>query len=297
MTRIIAIAMTLLFAAASPAYAQDSTPGTTAAPRAGVTAAERYDLCLRYFKRGYYTKALETCNRVRNFHRDDPVSVKAELAIADIHYQRGDREQARLAYEDFVRLHPRHESVDYAIYRIGLCWFKISPQWAGRDQTPTRQAMSVWTGFDARFPDSEHREEVTKMLEKVRDRLAQKEVVIAKFYRRRGSWVAVRGRAAGVIDRYEDTTHVPQAMYLVARSWHAWGATAQADQVRDTLATAYPSSRWLTATDRTLAKEPGAPPISEVFLRPYRIPSAGGGGGGGAAAGGGAGGGMPGMGM
>ena len=60
----------------------------------GVTARDRYSLCLKYFKRANYTKALETCNRVRNFHRDDPVSVLAELAVADIYEKRGDNEQA-----------------------------------------------------------------------------------------------------------------------------------------------------------------------------------------------------------
>lgn len=278
---IVVIALLLMGLAGSSTPALAQTGGASAGnARPTVTAAERYELCLRYFKRGYYTKALETCNRVRNFHRDDPVSVKAELAIADIHFQRGDREQARLAYEDFVRLHPRHESVDYAIWRIGLCWFKVSPKWAGRDQTPTRQAMNVWTGFDARFPDSDHKDEVSRLLGRARDRLARKELVIANFYKRnpRRAWGAVRGRAEGVIDRYEDTDQTPEAMYLVARSLHAWGATTRADQVKDQLETAFPNSRWVAATRRALAREPGTQPDIEIFLRPYRIPSAGGGG-------------------
>jgi outer membrane protein assembly factor BamD len=281
-------------AQSGPRQAPRAQAGERAAREDGaVTAQERYDLCLRYFKRGYYTKALETCNRVRNFHRDDPVSVLAELAVADIYYKRGDYEQSRLAYEDFVRLHPRHSQVDYAVWRIGLCWFKVSPRWAGRDQTPTKQAVNVWTGFDGRFPDSTHTAEVVERLDKARSRLAAKEISIARFYARQDAWRAVRGRAQGAVERYGDTDRAPEALALLARSWHSWGFESEAQQVRDRLATDYPGSAWLGRLDRSLAKAPGTQPVEETFLRPRRIPA--GGAGAGAAAGAGAGG--PGMGQ
>ena len=62
---------------------------------------ELYEDCTKNAERGYYTKALEVCNRVRNVYRDSPLSTLAELTIADIYYKRGDYEQARIAYEDF----------------------------------------------------------------------------------------------------------------------------------------------------------------------------------------------------
>lgn len=282
----VAIGVTLWSASPASAQTQD-----------GVSAQDRYSLCLKFYRRRLYTKALETCNRVRNFHRDDPVSVLAELAIADIYFQRGDREQARLAYEDFVRLHPRHPQVDYAIWRIGLCWWKQSPRWVGRDQTPTRQAVNVWTGFDARFPESEHREDVADLLLQARDRLARKELVIATFYKQRDftgeprSWGAVGARAEGVIERYDDTPQLPKALFLSVQSLHAWGNVGLARQRRDALAQAAPDSGWLARADRVLAKPPGEKPDDEIFLRPYRIPAVG------ANMGGSAGAAMPGMGM
>src|SRR3954469_1074649 len=85
------------------------SPDAFAAPKRAPTAEELYDQGLKQMRRGYYTKALESFNRVRNYHRDDPVSLKAQLAIADLHYKKGDFEQARFAYEEFASLHPRHE--------------------------------------------------------------------------------------------------------------------------------------------------------------------------------------------
>ena len=246
----------------------------------GVTARDRYSLCLKYFKRANYTKALETCNRVRNFHRDDPVSVLAELAVADIYEKRGDNEQARLAYEDFVRLHPRHESVSYAVWKIGQCWYKASPKWVGRDQTPTRQAVNVWAGYASRFPESEYIAEVEKLSSKARTRLVAKELSIADFYRQRQAWRAVRSRAAAAADRYPDTELTPVVLARLVEAWHVWGYTRQAQETRDRLAADFPESPWLERVDRLLEGPPGTEPEEPVFVRPARIPSAGGGAGG-----------------
>ena len=72
-------------------------PGDAVAAKKQLTVQDMYELGLRYMKRGYYVKALEQFNRVRNYHRDDPYAVKAELAIADVYYQKNEWDQARLA--------------------------------------------------------------------------------------------------------------------------------------------------------------------------------------------------------
>ena len=89
------------------------------AARKKLTVQDQYELGLRYLNRGYYAKSLETFNRIRNYHRDDPLSVKAELAIADVYFKKREWDQARLAYEDFMRMHPRHPDLDYVTYRVG----------------------------------------------------------------------------------------------------------------------------------------------------------------------------------
>jgi len=192
-----------------------------------LTVAEQYELGLRYLKRGYYVKAMETFNRIRNYHRDDPMAVKAELAIADLHFEKSEWDQARLAYEDFIRMHPRHPDVDYVTYRVGETLYRKSPRAAGRDQTWARQAVNTWSGFDARFPESEHREAVLEKLEECRDRLALKELQVARFYERRDAWVAVEGRAAGLVRTHPESQHVPAALALLAEA-HAWQGDAEA---------------------------------------------------------------------
>lgn len=252
-----------------------------------MSAVELYELGLRQMRRGNYTKALESFNRVRNYHRDDPVSVQAQLAIAELHFKKNDFEQARFAYEEFAALHPRHKDLDLVVFRTGLAIYKRASIYAGRDQAATRSAVNVWTGFDARFPESEHIEEVSKLLSKARDRLASKELWVARFYARKQAWGAVRNRIEYMLRRYPDASSRSQGLELQGTALHRWGFVEEAKRVRDELAVTSPESKELARLDRVMAEAPGTPPDEKVFVRPYRIRGAPVPGGGGAAGGGG----------
>lgn len=232
---------------------------------------EIYEHGLKMMRRGYYTKALEDFNRVRNYHRDDPVSVKAQLAIADVYFKKGDFEQARFAYEEFATYHPRHENLDYVTWKIGLSIYKRAPKLAGRDQTATRGAVNVWSGFDTRFPGSTHAPEVDKLLGRARNRLAAKELFIARFYEGRKAWGAVEGRTSLLVRRFPDSQHVPDALALLGIARHAWGDVDGAKDARERLAADWAESPQLARLDRFLAKPPGERPREEVFIRPYKV--------------------------
>jgi outer membrane protein assembly factor BamD len=222
-------------------------------------------------KRGYHTKALENFNRVRNYHRDDPVSVKAQLAIADVHFKKGDFEQARFTYEEFATYHPRHENLDYVTYRIGLSIYKRASKLAGRDQSPTRGAVNNWTGFNTRFPESSYVEEVEKLLTRSRNRLAAKELYVAKFYADRDAWGSVRLRAEYLLRRYPNTDPAPDALVLLGTALHSWGEVEKSAEIRARLERDFPGSVQLKRLDRVQAKAPGSRPDERVFIRPYRI--------------------------
>jgi len=132
--------------------------------------------------------------------------------------------------------------------------------------------VNVWTGYRTRFPDSPYVDEVEEYWQRSRNRLATKELYIARFYARRGTWSAARDRAEGLLKRYPDSEPAPEALALVARSQHAWGDVEGATQTRGRLASEYPESRELVRLDRHLGKTPGEPPEEQIFTRPYRYP-------------------------
>ena len=260
------VILVLLLLATGPAQAAKGKKNAQEA-----NAEELYLQGLRAMKRGYYTRALEKFNRVRNYHRDDPLSVKAQLAIADLHFKKGDFEQARFAYEEFASYHPRHPNLDYVTWRIGLSVYKRASRVAGRDQTPTKAAVNVWTGFDSRFQESEYVDDVAKLLRRSRSRLAAKELFVANFYAKREAWGSVRGRCEYLLRRYPDTEHAPAALALLGAALHGWGDVDEALSVRERLVELAPGSKMLAQLDRALSKAPGVKPDEKVFIRPYRI--------------------------
>ena len=199
------------------------------------TVQEQFELGKRFMKRGYYVKALEQFNRIRNYHRDDPYAIKAELAIADMYFAKGEWDQARLAYMDFQRSHPRNEELDYVVYRIGLSLYRKAPKVAARDQIWTRQTVNQWTGYGVRFPESEYRAEVMEKLAECQERLARKELLIAKFYERRSAWKAVQGRAEDLIHGWPESQYVPEAIELLALAHFEEGNTTEARQALERL--------------------------------------------------------------
>ncbi len=235
------------------------------------TPAESYERGLKLLRRGSTTKALEVFNRLRNFHRDDPVSLKAQLAIADTYFKKGDFELARVEYEEFAAYHPRHPDMDFVTWRLGQCVWKDAPEFAGRDQGLTRSALNAWAGFATRYPESTYAEDVAKAVEKGRGRLAAKELFVARFYARKDAWGAVARRTESVVERYADTDSDEEARALLAASLHAWGEVEGAQQVRTELAKRHPDGRWIGWTDRQLRCPPGVRPVEPIFVRPYRV--------------------------
>lgn len=200
------------------------------AAKAEPTLQEQFDQGVRAMNRSNYTKALEILNKIRIYHQDSPLSVRASLAIADVYYKKGDYDQARLEYQDFVSLHPQglpgeecqpYRCLDYVYFRIGSTLAKKAPKVAGRDQTWTVQARETWRNFRQLYPDSEYAVEVDEFLAEAEERLAKKELLIARFYAQRDAWPAVQGRVVGLANTYPSSASLPEAMILLDKALDA----------------------------------------------------------------------------
>lgn len=269
-------------------------------PAMAETEAERaFALCERYAGRANYTKALEHCNRVRNYYRDQPESLGAELVIGDIYFKQADYEQARLSYEDFRRLHPSYpkyqagkdgepgRGLDYVVYREGLSLYKRSPRVPGRDQTATRSALATWAwcppgaplgdgqGFVRCFGESPYVDEVLPAEAASWEKLAEKELVVARYYATRGVWRAVADRCQGLTREYPTSAQVPEALALWAQAEHSLGNGETSRLILSRLEADYSDTIWTRSARAALSTPLGAPPIEQVFLRPHRITTSG----------------------
>ena len=145
----------------------------------------------------------------------------AELRLADIAFERERFAEARGAYRNFVRFHPRHPKADDAEFRVGLCAYRdipgdlfIEPPSEERDQTEVRSALKELRGFLERRPESPHAAEAEAIIRRCEDKLAAHELAVARFYAHEKKWRAVALRADGVVRTYPSSGLVAEALTL-----------------------------------------------------------------------------------
>ncbi len=247
-------------------------PATSYAAATDATPEQRLERALKAVERGYYTKAMELLQALRNTERGSNVSLQAELAIGDLYFERAEYEEAYLIYRDFSRLHPTHARSDYVVLRMAQSVFKRASKSAGRDQSSTEQAVSILREFERKYSSSSHSETASALIQDARDRLAKRELIIARFYEKRSAWGAAQRRADNLLKAYPSSEHVPAALAIRGRALHSWGETEEASLTAKKLEELAPNSKAMRRLQQHLQEPPGQPPEETAAFRPYRAP-------------------------
>lgn len=166
-------------------------------------------------------------------------AVKSELRIADCQYGRGRHIEAIDSYQNFVRLHPTHEKVPYALYKVGMAYFEqipsnffMLPPAHEKDQSAVRDAARALGDYVSRFPKDENIEEASKVLGDVRRRLMAHERYVADFYKNLERDRAYAGRLEVIRRDFEDVGLDDE---LLAELVEVWVRVGELDKARDAL--------------------------------------------------------------
>ena len=178
--------------------------------------------------------------------RQHPYSIWARRAIlmsAYCYYQANRYQEAIDAADRFIQLHPGNRDTAYAYYLKALCYY-IQITDVGRDQKITEQALKSLDEVVRRFPDSRYARDARLKIDLTRDHLAGKEMEIGRYYERQGQYLAAINRFRRVIDTYQTTTHVPEALHRLTESYLALGVVDEARSAAAVLGHNYPGSEW-----------------------------------------------------
>lgn len=178
--RGIAVLTIALLCACATAPPEEELPSAESYYQRGVKLLEGRRVFL-FFNDVDYPKAIESFQEVIDNYPYSEYSLLSELAIADIHYDREEYDEASSYYHDFVELHPNHPKVAYALYRNGLCSYN-QMRAADRDQAATREAAAQFRALIERFPTAEMTYDARMRLAECEDRLALQIIDIADFY-------------------------------------------------------------------------------------------------------------------
>lgn len=165
-----------------------------------------------------YQLAIDKLRMVRNKFPYSKYAVDAQLRIADVYYMQELYPEAASNYETFRDLHPKHEKVAYAMFRIGKSYFKDIPGTIARDLTPAQKALDAYNEFLRRFPTAPESAEAHKDVADCRKVLAEKELYIGNFYYKRDFYESAKPRYEKILELYSDTPSSSEAQYKLTKS-------------------------------------------------------------------------------
>jgi outer membrane protein assembly factor BamD len=190
-----------------------------------------------------YEPAAQLFDEVERQHPYSVWATKGQLMAAFAYYQRSNYAEAVVTLDRFIQLHPAHENVDYAYYLRAMCYYEQITDVA-RDQRMTERARDALEEAVNRFPEGAYAADAERKLVLVRDQLAGKEIEIGRYYQKRGHYLAAINRFRKVVEDYQTTSHVPEALHRLTELYLALGVTDEAQRTAAVLGYNYQGSQW-----------------------------------------------------
>ena len=174
------------------------------------------DKAMGYFVQGRYILAGEIFQKVKDRYPFSPYATLSELRLADCKFYMGDYDEAISLYEEFEKLHPTNEAVTYVIFQEGSCYYRLM-KGPDRDQTSTHKLIETYERLLNRYPDSPYSYEARKRIAEAKNRLAQHEVLVARWYIRTGQAPQAKNRLETALDLYPGTSEGVEAARLLKK--------------------------------------------------------------------------------
>jgi outer membrane protein assembly factor BamD len=207
-----------------------------------------------------YGKAAGTFEQVESQHPYSVWATKSQLMEVFADYENGKYDDAIIAADRYIQLHPGNPEIAYAYYIKAICYY-VQIVDVGRDQKTTELAVKALDDVVRRFPDSKYARDAKLKLDFTHDHLAGKEMEIGRWYLKQGEYLAAMNRFKRVIDNYQTTTHVPEALERLVECDVALGLKKEAQENAAVLGYNYPGSHWYEDAYVLLGGDvaPGAP--------------------------------------
>ena len=178
--------------------------------------------------------------------RQHPYSVwarRAMLMSAYCYYHANHYTDAIAAADSYIQLHPGSKEVAYAFYLKAVSLYEQIVD-VGRDQGNTRDALVALQDVVQRFPDTEYARDATLKIDLTMDHLAGKEMNIGRYYLTRGDYIGAVNRFRVVIEQYQTTPQIAEALERLTEAYYSLGLDNEAQTAAAVLGANYPGSGW-----------------------------------------------------
>ncbi len=226
---------------------------------AATTVEELYNNGIDALNQKRYATAVSQFDAVEQNYPYSSWAVNAQLMHGYAEYLQNHYTEAIGSLDRYIQLHPTSSNASYAYYLRALSFYEQIAD-IQRDQKGTEQAMVALQDVVNRFPESAYARDSRLKIDLCRDHLAGKEMEIGRYYEQQKLYAAAIGRFQRVIDDYQTTNHVPEALHRLTEIYLLLGLTDQAQRTAAVLGHNYPGNRWYEDSYGQLAENGIAPP-------------------------------------
>lgn len=251
------IALALVAASILPiAGCASRSKGKSDLPYVARDVGTLYTAARKFLDRGDYKLAAALFDEVERQHPYSVWARRAQIMSAFSYYLAHDYTNSIQSAQRFISVHPGNRDAQYAYYLVALGYYEQISD-VTRDQKITQQALDALGELTRRYPNSKYAADARLKMDLVRDHLAGKEMEVGRFYETRGQWLAATLRFRKVVDDYQTTTHVPEALMRLTETYLALGVPAEAEKSAAVLGANYPGSDWYSHAYKLMKEHPG----------------------------------------
>ena len=218
---------------------------------AGWNAQKIYSEAKAAMGEGGYDRAIKLFEKLEARYPYGRYAQQAQLDVAYAYYKTQEPASAIAACYRFIKLHPNHPNVDYAYYLKGLVNFNedlgllgnvANQDLSERDPKGARESFDTFKELVTRFPDSKYAPDARQRMVYLIGALASHEVHVARYYYRRGAYLAAANRAQAAVRTYPQTPAVEEALFLMVQSYDALNMQDLRNDADRVLHANYPNS-------------------------------------------------------
>jgi outer membrane protein assembly factor BamD len=209
----------------------------------------------------HWTEAVDYFDEVERQHPYSEWSRRSILMEAYAYYEANNYDDAIATADRFVQLYPGSPQAAYAFYLKSICYFEQIMD-VQRDQGSTANALSQLREVTQRYPNTDYAEDARLKIDMVNDQLAGKEMSVGRWYLRNNQPLAAVGRFHTVVDKYQTTSHTPEALYRLVETYMTLGLTEEAKRNAAVLGYNYPGDRWYVDAYKLMSANGLRPAVS-----------------------------------
>tara|TARA_Y100000590_G_scaffold403032_1_gene489293 strand:- start:4624 stop:5451 length:828 start_codon:yes stop_codon:yes gene_type:complete len=181
-------------------------------------------------------------------------AAKASLLASYADYSRNAYSESVFGLERHIKQYPADKNVPYAHYLIAICYFEQILD-EKKDLQPLVRAKNKFEFIIENFPGTDYAVDARFKIDLIIDQTAAKEMAIARFYMKTEKWIAALNRLRVVVDEYDNTIFIEEALHRLVEVYYRLGLEEEAKQAASILGYNYGSSQWYERSYKVFNKE------------------------------------------